>query len=276
MPLKMVTVMRRSRIIEKIRSDNVAWIFCHNYPIAMVPYHAAHAGYDGIWLEGEHHTWDRRELERVIYLHRLADIDCIVRAPTRENSLLYQILENGATGLMIPQVSTAAEAAALVRAVKFPPVGQRGLDGSGIDNDFYLSDPRAYPEAANNETVLIVQIETVEGLANAAQIAAVPGVNGMFIGPADLCLRMGVNLDLTSQPFLDAQKIVANAARAAGKFWGQPCGDESDLTRAIKAGGRFLAYGSDYRALATSIADWGNRLAAMEQEPASSDRERNK
>lgn len=68
----------------------------------------------------------------------LADIDCLLRAPTLEKTRLYRYLEDGATGLMIPHVSTAEKAKSLVESVEFPPIGDRGIDGAGLDSDFYL------------------------------------------------------------------------------------------------------------------------------------------
>lgn len=83
------------------------------YPSAMMPAHAAKAGFDAIWLDAEHNTWDRRELQRMLALHHLANIDCIVRTGSTNATDLYHLLEDGATGLMIPLVNTAAESAAL-------------------------------------------------------------------------------------------------------------------------------------------------------------------
>src|SRR5262249_15641703 len=165
----------------RLRNDETVRIACMYYPSALMPAHAAKAGYDAIWLDAEHNTWDRRELQRMLALHHLANIDCIVRTGSRNANDLYHLLEEGAAGLMIPLVNTAADAAALARAVKFPPLGQRGLDGAGIDNDFYLDGTASYPPAADRETLLIVQIETPEALENIDGIAGTTGVDGLFI-----------------------------------------------------------------------------------------------
>ena len=142
-----IGAMRRSRVLEKIRNDEVARIACLYYANSMFPRHAANAGYDGVWIDGEHNSFDPRELERLLYLQRLADIDSIVRCPSRERTFLYRLLEVGATDVMIPLVSTRGEAEALVDAVKFPPLGNRGLDGASIDNDFYLHGTSGYAGA---------------------------------------------------------------------------------------------------------------------------------
>jgi len=223
------------------------------YPTAMMPAHAKKSAFDAIWLDAEHNTWDRRELQRMLALHHLADIDCIVRTGDRQPTNLYHLLEDGATGLMIPLVNTAAEAQALAQAVKFPPLGQRGLDGAGIDNDFYLPGTERYPEAANRETLLIVQIETPEALANIDGIAATPGVDGMFIGPGDLALRLGCPLDWQHPAMTAAQATVAAAALKHGIAWGRPARNVDDVHDLAAKGAKLINYGSDFGAVASLL-----------------------
>lgn len=219
------------------------------YPNVMMPAHAAKAGYDAIWLDAEHNTWDRRELQRMLALHRLANIDCIVRTGSRNANDLYHLLEDGATGLMIPLVNTAAEAAALVAAVKFPPLGQRGLDGASIDNDFYLDGTDAYPPAANRETLLIVQIETPQALENIDGIAGTKGIDGLFIGPGDLALRLNCPLNWDEPKMTAAEDAVAAAAARHSIAWGRPGGNVAQIKRIAGKGGKLIAHGSDFGAV---------------------------
>jgi 2-keto-3-deoxy-L-rhamnonate aldolase RhmA len=223
------------------------------YPTAMMPVHAAQAGFDAIWLDAEHNTWDRREIQRMIALHHLADIDCIVRTGSRNANELYHLLEDGATGLMIPLVNTAEDAAALAQAVKFPPLGQRGLDGAGLDNRFYISGTAAYPARANAETLLILQIETPEALRNLDAIASTPGVDGLFIGPGDLALRLGCPLDWNHPEMTAAEDAVAAAAARHRIAWGRPGGTATQIQRIAAKGGRLIAHGSDFGALMTML-----------------------
>jgi 2-keto-3-deoxy-L-rhamnonate aldolase RhmA len=169
----------------------------------------------------------------------------MLRTPTRQKTKLYRYLEDGASGLMIPLVSTAEEAKELVQSVKFPPIGQRGLDGAGLDGDFYLQNLDAYPEEANRETFLVVQIETPEAVRNAGEIAAVEGVDGLFIGPGDLGLRIkrGPSGTPTMQQSIE---MVAAAAKKHGKAWGQPVGSVEQMKQLHALGGRLLAHGSEW------------------------------
>jgi 2-keto-3-deoxy-L-rhamnonate aldolase RhmA len=240
--------MRSSLIRSRLRQNQAVRIACMYYPTTMMPAHAAKAGFDAIWLDTEHSTWERHELQRMIAMHHLANIDCIVRTGSRNATDLYHLLEDGATALMIPLVNTAAEASMIAHAVKFPPLGQRGLDGAGLDNDFYLAGTTTYPSTANAETFLIVQIETPEALANIDAIAGTPGVDGLFIGPGDLSLRLGCPLDWKNPKMVEAQATVAAAASRHGKAWGRPSGSAEDIATLARQGGRLIAHGSDFGA----------------------------
>jgi 4-hydroxy-2-oxoheptanedioate aldolase len=219
----------------------------------MYPRHAANARFDGIWVEQEHNTWDMRELQRIIALHHLADIDCVVRPAFLGKTQLYGLLDMGATGVMIPFVTNQESARYVVDALKFPPIGQRGFDGAGLDNDFFLQGTKVYPENANRQSVVVVQIETPEALENVGEIAAVKGIDVLFIGPGDLALRLGCPRNWEEPKMQDAQKRVADAAAENGIFWGRPSGTSEDMAWMIEEGARFLATGSDFESIAYSM-----------------------
>lgn len=231
------------------------------YPVNMMPAHAAKAGYDAIWLDTEHNTWERHEVQRILLQHHLANIDCIVRTGSRNANDLYRLLEDGASGLMIPFVNTPKEAAELAAAAKFPPIGQRGLDGAGFDNNFYLDGTATYAADANRETFLIVQIETPEAVANADAIAATPGVDGLFIGPGDLSMRLGTTIDWTNPKMLAAEDTVAAAAAKHGIAWGRPAGTAAQIQHVFNKGGRLIAHGSDFGSVMVGLAGSGETFA---------------
>ncbi|MDR2674064.1 MAG: hypothetical protein LBC18_04140 [Opitutaceae bacterium] len=245
--------MHASLVKQRLRSGKVARVTTLCNPVAMLPAHAARAGFHAIWLDTEHNTWDPAELRHLIARHHLAGIDCVVRAASRLPRDLYHLLEDGATGIMAPFVNTAADARALVRALKFPPLGERGLDGAGFDNNYCARNAADYTRAANAEALLVAQIETPEALANVNDIAAA-GVDVLFIGPGDLSLRLGCPLDWTIPAMRDAQNNVAAAARRHGAAWGRPCADAADIAAAAALGAQYLAHGSDFNSLAAGIA----------------------
>lgn len=248
--------MRPSRIRSRLRSNEIARIACLYYPTAMMPAHAARAGFDALWLDNEHNGWEPREVQRLLALHRLANIDCIVRTGSRTPTDLYRLLEDGASALLIPLVNSAREARELVRAVKFAPLGQRGVDGAGVDNDFYTNGVEGYFASANEETLLIVQIETLEAVEAVDEIAAVPGVDGLFIGPGDLSLRLGCAVEWDEGPMQRAQERVAAAAARNGIAWGRPARSVEDVRSLAALGARLIAHGSDFSSVSRMLPNF--------------------
>ena len=189
---------------------------------------------------------DDREVQALLAHFHLFDIDCLLRPATLEKSRLRRYLEDGASGLMIPHVSTAKTARQLVDAVKFPPLGERGLDGAGLDGDYLFFPAESYVDAADEQTFLVVQIETPLAIDNVDEIAAVEGVDALFVGTGDLGMRISrTNSELTIE---DALAKVAAAARQHGKAWGCPARSPEHLRELYEQGGRLLAFGSDFQA----------------------------
>lgn len=247
--------MRRSKILAKIRAGEVARVCALGSPIGMFPALAAHFGYDGVWLDAEHRTWEPREADAMLARHHAADVDCLWRPPTKEKNGLYRLLEDGASGLMIPHVGSAEEAQALVRAVKFPPLGDRGFCGGGRDADFWVGKREDYVIQANRETFLTVQIETPEALSRVDEIAAVPGVDVLFLGPGDMALRLGCTPGVEDAGMMKAQQQIAEAARRNGKAWGRPVGTPADASRLMDMGAQLIVLGSEFGALYQHLSE---------------------
>jgi 4-hydroxy-2-oxoheptanedioate aldolase len=239
--------MRISKVLQKIRAGKIVRICALGHFIPSYIRHAAHYGFDAIWMDCEHRAISTREIQALMpYFHQF-DIDCMLRAPTLEKTRLYRFLEDGATGLMIPHVSTPQKAQMLVQSVKFPPLGDRGLDGAGYDSDFMLQSGESYTEDSNRETFLVVQIETLEAVNNIEAIAAIKGVDGLFIGPGDLGLR--IKHSETSLSLDDVRARVAKACVQHGKAWGLPAANEEIMAQYAREGAQLLAHGGDFRAL---------------------------
>lgn len=239
--------MRNSKTLQRIRSGGLAR--CANLGNPIPPYvvHAARAGFDCIWLDLEHRAFDVHEVQLLLAHCRLYDIDCLLRAPTLEKTGLYRWLEEGASGLMIPHVSTAEKARQLVHAVKFPPLGDRGLDNGGMDSDYRITeDSLAYTTWANRETFLVVQIETPEAVENAEEIAAVPGVDMIFVGPGDLGLRYHLEGGDGAAKLEAAYERVAAACKAHGVAWGCPSGTPEDMRKRRAQGAQLLCNCGDF------------------------------
>ena len=225
---------------------------------------AAHFGFDCIWLDLEHRNFSDRDVQALLAYSHLHDIDIMVRPATLEKTRLYRYLEDGAAGLMIPHVNTAEKARMLADAVKFPPIGDRGLDGAGLDADFYVGDTDNFVKQANEETFLVVQIETLQAVQNVDEIASVPGVDGLFIGPGDLGLRM--KLDPSEGTLESAYDRVASACRRHGKAWGAPTGTPEILKQRQKQGGQLLNHGGEFGAVMNMLRDCAAAFKSTEQE----------
>lgn len=250
--------MRKSKTLEKLRTGQPVRLCSLGHFVPAYVRHAAHFQYDCIWLDLEHRTMSEREVQALLAYFHLADIDCMLRAPTLEKTRLYRYLEDGATGLMIPHVSTADKAKMLVDAVKFPPIGNRGIDGAGFDSDFLLQGGEDYTDAANRETFLIVQIETPQAVENVDEIVAVDGVDGLFVGPGDLGLRIRKsNLDLTLD---QALQRTAEAAQKHGKAWGCPAATGERVRELRKLGAQLIAFGGDFGAFLEMLKDRSSEL----------------
>ncbi|MBI5668332.1 MAG: 4-hydroxy-2-oxovalerate aldolase [Chloroflexi bacterium] len=249
--------MRTSKILARLRAGQPARLALMGYFLPPFIAYAAHEGYDGVWLDLEHHVMDGREIQTLLAFCHQYDVDMMIRPPTREKGALYRYLEDGATGLMIPHVGDAATARALVSKVKFPPIGDRGIEGFGLETSFGLDiqqSARELVQHANRETFLIVQIETPDGLANVDAIAAVDGVDGLYIGPFDLSIRMEHLPAEQRVPFEDTVARVAAACRAHGKAWGSFALTADDIRFQYNRGAQLLCLGADYLLLRRGLA----------------------
>lgn len=238
--------MRTSKVLQKLRSGKVARICSSGSFIPYFPHMAAKFGYDGVWVDAEHRNWNPREIEAMLAQHHLADIDCVWRTHTLEKAGLSRLLEDGATALMIPQVNSADRARQLVEATKFAPLGDRGLDGAGIDGGFWVNKPADYPQRANRETFLVVQIETPLAMQNVELIAAVEGVDVLFIGPGDLSLRLGCKPSLEDPTMRTALEKLISACKKHSKPWGYPVGTIEDVKTLLNLGATFLVLGGEF------------------------------
>ena len=239
--------MRNSKVAAKLRDGEFINMTALGHVIPAFIHQAAHFGYDGIWLDLEHRNMSEREVQMLLAYAHSADIDVMIRPPTLERARLYRYLEDGAAGLMIPHCSTAEQAEAIVEAIKFPPVGNRGLDGAGFDTGFLLGDSE-YTMKANRETFLFCQIETVEAVKNAEAIAAVEGVDVLFVGPGDLTLRLKQDPSNTSlkDTLRAAVEIVRDACAHHGKKWGIATGKTEELKLWKSLGACVVPWGSDF------------------------------
>lgn len=253
--------MRKSKIQAKLRDGQPARLAMMGCFLPPFIAYAAHAGYDGIWLDLEHRAMNPREIETLLAFFHHYDIDCILRPPTKEKGELYRYLEDGVTGLVIPLVDNAQAAEELVRKVRFPPLGDRSVAGFGFEANFGLDGSAVqFIEHANHETLLWVQIETPEAMRNVEAIAAVPGVDGLYIGPGDMGIRMALEPGENRLDHAQVMQRVAAACARHGKVWGSFATVETHLTEQLAYGARLLMWGIDFMMLKDGLARGGQTL----------------
>ncbi len=237
--------MRPSRIRQKLASDAPALITTLHLMDGAVFEMVSLMGFDGIWIDLEHHAASLETAATMMRAVRVGASDVVVRPAKGEFLRMARMLEVGANALMYPQCDSAEEAAEFVHWTKFPPRGRRGCDAANADAP-YLSLPIAeYIQVANQETVLIVQIETLESLEQADEIARVDGVDILFLGPGDLSIRMGIPGQTQHPRILEATQRIAAAAAKYGKHWGKPVGSASEASQAVSMGARFICHQAD-------------------------------
>lgn len=210
----------------------------------------AGAGYDWLLLDSEHAPNDVRTV--LTQLQCIAPYQChgVVRPPTNDAVAIKRYLDVGAQTLLIPCVETAEQATTIVSSATYPPTGFRGVS-TQTRAGRWGRIPN-YLIRAGEEICIIVQIETVQGLKEAESIAAVEGVDAIFIGPSDLSASLGYPGQPTAPQVVDAIDQIAAAAQAAGKPLGILTVDRALAQRCINNGFLFAAIGIDTDLLASA------------------------
>ena len=179
-----------------------------------------HGGFDALWIDVEHCGMSMTDIELTTMAARAYGMDHFVRQPATDYAAIMRSLEAGAGGVMVSMVQSAEEADRAVRWAKFHPRGERGVNGSNRDGRFGLMPTAEYVAKANAETFVGVQIETRRGMDAVAEIAAVPDVDLLFVGPADISQALGIPGQYDDPRCYDAIERIAQACAAAGKPWG--------------------------------------------------------
>ena len=212
----------------------------------------ASAGFDAAVVDLQHGRASLDTLEAIVAVIEPTGTVPFVRIRWNDPGLVMRALDLGARGLICPMVNSAAEAQAFARACRYPPLGVRsygpvhGAFGSG----------REQTERANESVLAFAQIETAEGLGNVDEICAVPGLAGVYIGPADLSIGLGLNpmLAFNTDQLDHAVKAIRSACERHGLVMGAHTLNGADAARWIERGGRFMSIGADSVMLATIAA----------------------
>ncbi|SFB58627.1 4-hydroxy-2-oxoheptanedioate aldolase [Rhizobium sp. NFR07] len=213
---------------------------------------AASVGFDWLVIDSEHGPNDLRSIIDQLRAISPSGSEPVVRPPSGETWFIKQLLDAGARTLLIPMVDSPEQAQALVQAVRYPPRGGRGL-GAAVARASGFNAIADYAQTADDEICLLVQAETKTAIANIEAIAAIDGIDGVFIGPADLSADLGF-LGRIEAP--EVQEVIESAIGrivAAGKPAGILTFSETLNRRYLDLGATFVAVGADVTELAVAL-----------------------
>lgn len=202
------------------------------------------AGFDWLVIDGEHGPNDLRSIYGQLQVLETSGSHPVVRVPVGETYLIKQVLDAGAQTVLVPMVETADQTRQLVRDVTYPPHGDRGV-GYAVARAGLFSKRTDYGTTADAEICLLVQVENLRGLANLDEILTIAGVDGVFIGPADLAADMGHMGDAMHPDVQTAIMDAITRIKAAGKAPGILSTVDEMTDAALKAGAQFVAVGAD-------------------------------
>lgn len=213
-------------------------------------------GFDGLFFDLQHGVIPEQEISQMAVAAMNVGVTPIVRVPEKDYAAALRMLDNGALGIVMPEVTTAEDARMSVAACKFPPVGNRGAFGSWAHFGYRSLPAAEMRKAFNDATLLILMVESKAAIDNIEAIAAVPGVDVIHIGTNDLSTDLGHPGQLAHPDVLAAIGRVAKACKANGKFTGVGGlygGDAAKaLPEVIKLGAQFI----------TSASEWNLMMAA--------------
>ena len=231
-----------------------AGTFIFEFDVPGIGYVLKHAGCDYVVLDTEHSGFGIETVKRVMTYARAAELPTIVRSPSRDYKDIARILDAGAEGVMLPMVSNADEAKSIIRSMKYVPNGARGVVvRSAVD--CYTAGPTMEKLAAQNRrTLLVAQIENVEGVENAEAIGALEEVDCLWVGHFDLTCSLGIPGDFEHPRFVEAIEAVIEAGRATDTSLGRLVPDVDTGVALYAQGFDFIAYSADSWVLGDAMA----------------------
>jgi 2-dehydro-3-deoxyglucarate aldolase/4-hydroxy-2-oxoheptanedioate aldolase len=241
----------RNRVtsLDKLRGAMIFEFFSPGIPIIL-----KNAGCEFIIFDMEHGGLSLEQFKVLATISNSNQISPLIRIPEVSYNYVARALDLGASGIMAPMVNTAEEAMKVVKSSKYPPEGIRGA-GFGFAHDNYNNEnPLKYIKKANDELINIIQIETKYGLENVESIAAIDGVDCLWVGHFDLTNFLGIPGDFTSSIYLDAIKRVVDAGKINKKSLGIMVNNNDELEMYSELGFNMIAVGTEMNILSRSIS----------------------
>ncbi len=233
--------MRTNTVRQKLKSGQVAIGCFVGFPSAEVVEVCGYSGYDFVMIDAEHGPISPHDAYHMVLAAEVSGTSPLIRVPCNEPSVVLRYMDTGAAGVMVPQINSADEARAVVAAVKYHPLGQRGLAQTRAASFGIGATLREYTEIANAETLVIVQFENIAGLDHIPEIIKVPGVDVVLIGPSDLAQSMGYPGQLGHPEVLAVIDRVCEMCAESDVVLGTIAADAESTNKLIERGFRMIA-----------------------------------
>lgn len=203
-------------------------------------------GFDYFMVDCEHGYMTYDKVAMLLAMARKTGIDALVRVPGTARESILKYMEMGAAGLMLPNTDNPSQARELVEYAKYAPLGKRGVSLGRLHTEYKkISDASEYMQTVNDNTVLIIQVESPESMKNIDEIMQVEGIDAAFIGPNDLCQTLGIPGQMQHPVYLEAVNKVIQSAQRWGKAAGIQTMNVTTLTDWIQKGMRVIMYSND-------------------------------
>jgi 4-hydroxy-2-oxoheptanedioate aldolase len=218
----------------------------------------AHQGFDSLTVDMQHGVVDYQVAVTMLQAISTTPVMPLARVPWNDPARLMKILDAGAYGVICPMINTREQAEALVAACKYPPRGYRSW--GPVRASIYAGTD--YGDHANQDLIVMPMIETAEALKNLDAILTVPGVDAIYVGPADLSLALGCKprLDQTDAPVVEAQQRIVEACKHHKVVAGIHCGVAAYALKMIEIGYQFVTLASESRHMAAKAAEEVNAV----------------
>ena len=256
--------MRKSRVLTKLRNNEIALSTKINLIDPVSVELAALAGFDCVWLDMEHIPCDWDAICNMIRTAKIYDMDAMVRVSKGSYSDLIKPLEADATGIIYPHLMNYEEAKKLVYFTKFYPVGRRPIDGGNADAMYCQIDIKSYIKQANSERFVMVQIEDPEVVADLERIVQLEGIDIIFFGPGDFSQGIGAPGDFDNPQLIATRKKIAEVCKKYGKPCSTPCGIHQ-FKEYTSMGYNFINLGADVLGLGSY---WKNLIEEAKKQLA--------
>lgn len=238
--------MRENKVKRTLRDGGVCLgTFVFEFDTTGIARLAAAAGAEFVFFDMEHTGWSVETVRRLLATARPADLAGMVRVPAARYHFVARVLDMGALGVMVPMVESVEQAESIVQSARYPPVGRRGAAFEVAHDDYTGGDVAEKMESANREVLLVAQIETARGVENVEGIAAVEGIDVLWIGHFDLSSSLGIPGQFAHAEFQRAVDRVLAACGRSGKAAGYMASGVEEGRELIRRGFRILAYGGD-------------------------------